>query len=29
MPKVEEFFQGLFGGTKEAAKGPAENTPAS
>ncbi|HZH65934.1 MAG TPA: hypothetical protein VEY10_13655 [Flavisolibacter sp.] len=29
MPKVEEFFQGLFGGTKETAKGPAENTPAS
>ncbi|MDB5204949.1 MAG: hypothetical protein JWR72_24 [Flavisolibacter sp.] len=29
MPKVEEFFQGLFGGAKEAAKGPAENTPAA
>ncbi|HVF81215.1 MAG TPA: hypothetical protein VM884_04755 [Flavisolibacter sp.] len=29
MPKVEEFFQGLFGGPKEAAKGPAESTTAS
>ena len=29
MPKVEEFFQGLFGGAKDTAKEPTENTPAA